>query len=106
MPSWRVCPRTSCHTGIHPLSCHIDRYLSFDLQADEDAFLEGVRAHGRDAKLIARDMGNRTIGAVKKFYQKNRKCACLCCNLSLQCVMVQCRLQPCTGTALLRRLVC
>ncbi len=43
-------------------------------QADEEAFLEGVRAHGRDAKLIARDMGNRTIGAVKKFYQKNRKC--------------------------------
>jgi hypothetical protein len=34
-----------------------------------------VRQHGRDAKLIARDMGNRTIGAVKKFYQKNRKCA-------------------------------
>lgn len=45
------------------------------VQADEEAFLEGVRQHGRDAKLIARDMGNRTIGAVKKFYQKNRKCA-------------------------------
>lgn len=44
-------------------------------QADEEAFLEGVRRHGRDAKLIARDMGSRTIGAVKKFYQKNRKCA-------------------------------
>ena len=34
-----------------------------------------MRTHGRDAKAISRDMGNRTIGAIKKYYQKNRKCA-------------------------------
>ena len=38
-------------------------------------FLEGVRRHGRDAKSISRDMGNRTIGAVKKYYKENRTCA-------------------------------
>jgi hypothetical protein len=42
-------------------------------QAEETLFLEGVRRHGRDAKLIARDMGTRTIGDVKKFYQKHKK---------------------------------
>ena len=35
-------------------------------------FLEAVRKHGRDPKLISRSMGNRTIGACKKYYSKNR----------------------------------
>jgi len=36
-------------------------------------FLEAVREHGRDPKLVSRSMGNRTIGACKKFYSKNRE---------------------------------
>lgn len=49
--------------------------LWWDAQEEEDIFLEGVRSHGRDAKLIARDMRTRTIGDVKKYYQKHKKCA-------------------------------
>ena len=43
--------------------------MSRDVQT---RFLEAVRKHGRDPKLISRSMGNRTIGACKKYYSKNR----------------------------------
>ncbi len=33
-------------------------------------YLDAVRLHGRDPKLIAKAMGNRTIGACKKFWSK------------------------------------
>ncbi len=70
------------------LSCReSDGGFCYRPQADEEAFLEGVRRHGRDAKLIARDMGSRTIGAVKKFYQKNRKCALSLCLFSCRTTM-------------------
>ena len=36
-------------------------------------YLDAVRQHGRDPKLIAKAMGNRTIGACKKFWSKARR---------------------------------
>lgn len=44
-------------------------------QGEEATFVEAVRRHGREAKLIARDLGTgRSIGDVKKYYQKHKKC--------------------------------
>ena len=49
---------------------------SVGAQGEEAAFVEGVRRHGREAKLIAKDLGTgRSIGDVKKYYQKHKKCA-------------------------------
>lgn len=44
-------------------------------QGEEATLVEAVRRHGREAKLIARDLGTgRSIGDVKKYYQKHKKC--------------------------------
>lgn len=66
-----------CFWGSHPCS-HVSNFISvlFAIQGEEAAFVEGVRRHGREAKLIARDLGTgRSIGDVKKYYQKHKKCA-------------------------------
>ena len=54
--------------GSALLSLHVD-----DACLWQARFLEAVREFGRDPKLISKRMGNRTIGACKKFYSKNRE---------------------------------
>jgi Myb-like DNA-binding domain len=61
-----ACPSAHYHQRICPCSSGWGG-------GEETRFIEALRACGKDFTAISLHMGSKTVGAVKKFFSKNRK---------------------------------
>ena len=83
------CLQSIRHTRIEDKTARLTQQKGSHARRVQARYLDAVRLHGRDPKLIAKAMGNRTIGACKKFWSKVgqnqpfQQCSkfCLACQL-------------------------